>query len=131
MEEHRDEVSLIVAGYPTRWNASSAPGLASRLPAHSPSRTHAVGGWSTSLSTSHRAPIQLPEHTRAALNFIAGADRGQGFGNGRFARKVFQEMTERHARRIADSLGSTTDTISAEQLTMLTEEDLPELHATR
>jgi predicted AAA+ superfamily ATPase len=74
---------------------------------------------------------ELSAKTRAALaTFFRAAARGEGFGNGRFARQVFQEMTERHARRIADLISSTATTASAEELSILIEEDLPELGAT-
>ncbi len=75
---------------------------------------------------------QLPGPTRTALEtFFATASRVKDFGNGRFARKVFQEMTERHARRIAKLLSCTpTTSVTAEQLSILLEEDLPELDTT-
>jgi hypothetical protein len=38
-------------------------------------------------------------------------------------------MTERHARRIADLISSTTATITTDQLSILVEEDLPDLDA--
>ncbi len=48
-----------------------------------------------------------------------------GSANGRFARKVFQEMTERHTRRIADRFNGTAGEVTAEQLITLTPADLP------
>jgi predicted AAA+ superfamily ATPase len=73
---------------------------------------------------------ELPAKTRAALaTFFGAATRGEGFGNGRFARQVFQEMTERHARRIADLISSANDTMTTDQLSILIEADLPELDA--
>ncbi len=95
MEDHRDEVVVIVAHQ---------------------ANTH---------------QYELPGQTRTALaTFFDTASRGEGFGNGRFARKVLQEMTERHARRIADQFSGTTAAMTAEQLSILLEEDLPELDAT-
>ena len=46
--------------------------------------------------------------------------RSDGFGNGRFARQVFQEMTERHAQRIADE-----DRPSKDDLSTLLPVDIP------
>ncbi len=74
---------------------------------------------------------ELPAATRAALaTFFDRAGRGGGFGNGRFARQAFREMTERHARRIAEEFAGSTGTMTAEQLTLLVEADLPEAEPT-
>ena len=69
----------------------------------------------------------LADPTRAALiDFFLGIERTEGFGNGRFARKVFQEMTERHARRISDRFLGAAGEVSADLLSALMPEDLPE-----
>jgi hypothetical protein len=47
------------------------------------------------------------------------------FGNGRTARQVFQQMTERQAMRMAD-----IDAPDERQLVVLDEEDLPRLVGT-
>jgi SpoVK/Ycf46/Vps4 family AAA+-type ATPase len=133
MEDHRDEVVVIAAGYPDQMEQFIGfnPGLASRF-----TRTLTFDDYTSAelvdivahQATAHQ--YDLPDQTRAALaTFFGTGDRGEGFGNGRFARKVFQEMTERHARRIADRFTDTSDTITSEQLSMLTAEDLPELDA--
>ncbi len=130
MEDHRDEVVVIVAGYPDQMERFIGfnPGLASRF-----TRTLAFDDYSSDEMVeivAHQAKVhqyELPAETRAALaTFFGAADRGEGFGNGRFARRVFQEMTERHAQRIADLISSTAATVSAEELSILIEEDLPE-----
>ncbi|MDT5028533.1 MAG: hypothetical protein QOE61_4959 [Micromonosporaceae bacterium] len=133
MEDHRDEVVVIAAGYPDQMEQFIGfnPGLASRF-----TRTLTFDDYTSAelvdivahQATAHQ--YDLPDPTREALaTFFGAGDRGEGFGNGRFARKVFQEMTERHARRIADRFTDTSDTITSEQLSMLTAEDLPELDA--
>jgi hypothetical protein len=132
MEDYRDEVVVIVAGYPDQMGRfiSANPGLASRF-----TRTLTFDDYTAEelveivrhQAASHQ--YELPVTTRdALLNFFTLASRDQGFGNGRFARQVFQEMTERHARRIADQF-SNADTMTPEQLSMLTESDLPESNA--
>jgi hypothetical protein len=131
MEDHRDEVVVIAAGYPDQMDRFIGfnPGLASRFTRiltfddyTSPELVDIVG---------HQAAAHqytLPDQTRSALaTFFDAGHRDEGFGNGRFARQVFQEMTERHARRIADRLAETADPITSEQLSTLTSDDLPEV----
>jgi hypothetical protein len=131
MEDHRDEVVVIVAGYPDQMERfiGANPGLASRF-----SRTLTFDDYTSAELVeivSHQArehQYELPGPARAALAaFFDAASRGEGFGNGRFARKVFQEMTERHARRVADLFSGATADMTSEQLSMLIEADLPEL----
>jgi hypothetical protein len=131
MEDHRDEVVVIVAGYPDQMERfiGANPGLASRF-----SRTLTFDDYTSPELVEivgHQArahQYELPDQTRAALAaFFDDADRGEGFGNGRFARKVFQEMTERHARRVADLFSGAVGTITADQLSILIEDDLPAL----
>ena len=125
MEDHRDEVVVIVAGYPDQMERFIAanPGLSSRF-----SRTLYFDDYTPDelvRIVSHQATAhqyRLPDHTRTALaTFFAEVDHTTSFGNGRFARQVFQEMTERHAYRIAEVAAPTTD-----QLSTLHVEDLPD-----
>jgi nitrous oxidase accessory protein NosD/Holliday junction resolvasome RuvABC ATP-dependent DNA helicase subunit len=124
MEDHRDEVVVIVAGYPDQMErfVAANPGLSSRF-----SRTLYFDDYTPDelvRIVSHQAAAhqyQVPEATRVALaQFFAGTERTGSFGNGRFARKVFQEMTERHAYRVAEVTAPTH-----EQLSTLGVEDLP------
>ena len=123
MEDHRDELVVIVAGYPEhmRHFIAANPGLSSRF-----SRTLTFDDYSAD-ELVQIVEVQAREHdyrlsgpARAALwdKFVA-VDRGEGFGNGRFARKVFQQMTEQHARRVTE-LSDPTD----EQLSTLEPDDL-------
>ncbi len=124
MEDHRDEVAVIVAGYPDEMSRFIAanPGLGSRF-----SRTLSFDDYSTtelveiiaSQATEHR--YELSEQAKEALfDFVALLPRGATFGNGRTARQVFQLMTERHARRVAEA-----GIVTREDLTTLLPADLP------
>ncbi len=130
MEDHRDEVVVIVAGYPDQMERFIGvnPGLASRF-----TRTLSFEDYSAAelvdivghQAAAHR--YELSPTTRQALaEFFAATSRATGFGNGRFARKVFQEMTERHAQRIADQMIDSAEAMTAEQLSTLIAADLPE-----
>jgi SpoVK/Ycf46/Vps4 family AAA+-type ATPase len=122
MEDHRDELVVIVAGYPgeMRHFIDANPGLSSRF-----SRTLTFEDYSADELVEiveQQAAVHdytLAESARTALvDFFDVVPRGRGFGNGRFARKVFQEMTERHATRVAE-LGNP----STEELRTLFVED--------
>lgn len=67
------------------------------------------------------APVGRPQRVAA---------RGWGSHRTIAARQVFQQMTERHARRIADQMSGAPTEVTAEQLSILLDEDLPERDAT-
>ena len=105
MEDHRDEVVVIVAGYSAEMETflASNPGLASRF-----SRTVEFGDYSAAElvtiveRTVEAHGYELGEGTREALGaHFERMPRGAGFGNGRAARKVFEEMVDRQASRLA------------------------------
>ncbi len=125
MEDHREDVVVIVAGYPDQMERfiSANPGLSSRF-----NRTLYFDDYTPEelvrivehQATAHR--YRLADPTRGALaDFFAGIHHTRNFGNGRFARQVFQEMTERHAYRVAEVTRATKD-----QLTTLEVQDLPD-----
>jgi hypothetical protein len=129
MEDHRDEVVVIVAGYPDEMERFIGinPGLASRF-----TRTLSFDDYSAAELVdvvAHQAgdhQYRLSAETRAALgDYFATVDRGEGFGNCRFARGVFQDMTERHAARIGSALAGGADEPSSEDLSTLLPVDLP------
>lgn len=106
MEDHRDDVVVIVAGYSEEMDrfVGSNPGLASRF-----NRTLLFEDYGTEelvRIVEHQAQAHQYELTPAAREALGGyfdaVPRGRRFGNGRSARQVFQAMTERQAYRIAE-----------------------------
>ncbi|GAA4496989.1 hypothetical protein GCM10023191_039810 [Actinoallomurus oryzae] len=105
MEDHRDEVVVVAAGYTEEMQAflSANPGMASRF-----SRTIEFTNYSVdelvtiteNMCRSHR--YELDPRTRQALAaHYERMPRGATFGNGRAARGVFEEMVDRQAFRLA------------------------------
>lgn len=124
MEDHRDEVVVIVAGYPGDMDrfVGSNPGLASRF-----TRTLAFDDYASEelvRIVRHQArqyEYQLADATAdVLLRYFEELGRGEGFGNGRAARQVFQRMTEQHAERVSDMADVHTD-----DLTLVLPQDVP------
>lgn len=105
MEDHRDDVVVIVAGYPGEMETfiDSNPGLDSRF-----TRTLHFDDYSSDhlvRIVEHHAALHqyalTPDATHALVQRFDATPRDRRFGNGRAARQVFQAMTERQAFRIA------------------------------
>ncbi|MET7286566.1 right-handed parallel beta-helix repeat-containing protein [Streptomyces sp. NPDC005573] len=125
MEDHRDAVVVIVAGYTAEMERflTVNPGVASRF-----SRTITFGDYSPQ-ELLRIVEQQAEEHEyrlapgapEALLTYLAAIPKGPAFGNGRTARQTFEAMVERHASRVAQ-----LDDPSTDDLTLLYDEDLPE-----
>jgi SpoVK/Ycf46/Vps4 family AAA+-type ATPase len=104
MEDHRDELAVIVAGYPAEMGdfLTSNPGLASRFPKviEFPDYTQ------DELLSIFRLQVEEAGYrlTPGVLELVHQAfdtaPRGPGFGNGRLARDLFQDMLARQAVRL-------------------------------
>ncbi|MFJ8603639.1 right-handed parallel beta-helix repeat-containing protein [Streptomyces shenzhenensis] len=123
MEDHRDEVVVIAAGYPGDMDrfVASNPGLSSRF-----SRTLLFADYTSAELVSivehhaQRHRYELTDAARRSLTaYVENIPRGAQFGNGRTARQLFQAMTERQALRMSEL----TDPAPA-QLMQLDEQDL-------
>ncbi|PBC69602.1 SpoVK/Ycf46/Vps4 family AAA+-type ATPase [Streptomyces sp. TLI_235] len=123
MEDHRDEVVVVAAGYSheMRRFLASNPGLASRF-----TRTVEFDDYSAvelvtiveQMCTAHR--YELDHSTRETLTrYFELLPHNEDFGNGRTARKVFEELVERQAQRLAEQPHAT-----AADLTRLLPEDI-------
>ncbi|MFF7053088.1 right-handed parallel beta-helix repeat-containing protein [Streptomyces griseorubiginosus] len=124
MEDHRDAVVVIVAGYTAEMERflSVNPGVASRF-----SRTITFSDYDPDelLSIVEQQAVEheyrlAPGAPEALLKYFTVMPKGPAFGNGRTARQTFEAMVERHASRVAQVADPTTD-----DLTLLYAEDLP------
>jgi SpoVK/Ycf46/Vps4 family AAA+-type ATPase len=123
MEDHRDDLVVVVAGYPAPMDAflTSNPGLMSRF------RTTITFADYTDdelvqilvrLATdADYAPT--PAFLDRFREILAATPRDEGFGNGRFARNVLEAAIGRHAWRLRD-----VDEPTVEELRELLPEDL-------
>ncbi|MDN3357662.1 right-handed parallel beta-helix repeat-containing protein [Actinomadura sp. DC4] len=106
MEDHRDEIVVIVAGYTheMRKFLASNPGLASRFSRTIEFADYTPADLVTIVEGQCRAhDYKLEFETRAALvTCFENMPRDDAFGNGRSARKVFEEMVGRQAYRLAE-----------------------------
>ncbi|TXS44738.1 right-handed parallel beta-helix repeat-containing protein [Streptomyces sp. t39] len=126
MEDHRDSVVVIVAGYTAEMERflTVNPGVASRF-----SRTITFQDYEAEellrivAQQADEHEYRLSEGTaEALLKYFTALPKGPAFGNGRTARQTFESMVERHAVRVAALPEMNTD-----DLTLLYSEDLPEL----
>ena len=127
VEDHRDDLVVILAGYPDEMAllVAANPGLKSRFPTtiHFPDYT--TDELVAIFASMCRAASYEP--TKEALEVVRrrfDADpREQGFGNARTARNLFEAALARHASRIVD-LTETGHTPTDEQLSILEPADL-------
>ncbi|ONI87836.1 AAA family ATPase [Actinosynnema sp. ALI-1.44] len=124
MEDHRDDVVVIAAGYSKEMSQflEANPGMESRF-----SRTIEFANYTADeLVTIVRAQCSRHDYRLtegagdALLTYFEEIPKDGTFGNGRTARRVFERMTDRQASRLAAMPAA-----DAADLTLLTEEDLP------
>lgn len=127
MEDHRDDLVVIVAGYPEPMKGfmDTNPGLASRF--------------STSITFQDYTDAELrdifvrlaeasdfeatPEALERFEQIVSIEPRDEGFGNGRYARNLLDKAIARHAWRLRDVAEPTLD-----DLRLLVAEDLNDSH---
>jgi len=113
MEDHRDDLVVVVAGYPEEMAGfiSSNPGLTSRFPRtinfpdYSDDELVAIFS-ALCEGNAYRLGAGAEAHLRSVL---AGQPRGRGFGNGRVARNLFEAAVERQASRIVAATAPTDE----------------------
>jgi SpoVK/Ycf46/Vps4 family AAA+-type ATPase len=112
IEDHRDELVVIAAGYPDEMHEfiESNPGLRSRFP-----KTIFFPDYSSDdliaifASMAKESSYECHEDTVAAIKvWFDGQVRDKGFGNARLARNLFEAAVTRQAGRIVE-LAAPTD----------------------
>ncbi len=125
MEDRRDRLVLVVAGYSGEMAEflDANPGLRSRFPT-----VVDFPDYSTDelveivVRLGERQRYELDDTAVEALRGLLGAaPRGQGFGNARLARNLFEAAVANHASRVIRTGGEPT----TDALTTLVAEDLP------
>ncbi|WP_329003275.1 AAA family ATPase [Kribbella sp. NBC_00709] len=132
MEDRRDDLVVIVAGYPEPMEAFIAanPGLASRFRTTIEFENYTddeLADILTGLADASDYEL-IPESLDKFREILVATPRDSSFGNGRFARNVLEAAIGRHAWRLRDVTAPTTD-----QLRQILAEDLtddPEPEAT-
>ncbi|WP_433179224.1 AAA family ATPase [Actinoallomurus sp. CA-150999] len=123
MEDHREEVVVIVAGYTDEMNdfLAANPGLASRF-----SRTIAFAPYGPDelvdifISIAESSGFEVPASTRSAVHdHVTGQTERFDQGNGREIRKLFEAAQTAHARRIAQLERSGTQATRDQLQTLL------------
>ncbi|WP_431776946.1 right-handed parallel beta-helix repeat-containing protein [Streptomyces cucumeris] len=123
MEDHREDVVVIAAGYSSEMGSflDSNPGLASRFTRTIEFTNYSVAELVTiteSMCGSHQYELG-PGTTDALAAHFERMPRDATFGNGRAARRVFEEMVDRQAFRLA-----TMSEPAERDLTLLLPEDI-------
>ena len=123
MEDHRDDLAVVVAGYPAEMQQliDTNPGLDSRF-----ARTLEFPDYTTDeliaifelIAGKQRYDLDDPARLRLT-EVIDGEPRGRGFGNARFTRNVFEQAVSMQAVRLSD-----VEHPTVEQLTTLQTADI-------
>lgn len=124
IEDRRDRVVVIMAGYPDEMDEliESNPGLRSRFPKaiHFPDYSTDELLAILALLTDKGGYRLDPGAQARARIWLDAIDRGKGFGNGRTARNLFEHAVSTHAMRLAP-VEVPTDL----ELTTLVADDIP------
>lgn len=130
MEDHRDRLVIIAAGYPVPMEEflRSNPGLHSRFATRIPFSDYATDELEQILSTlaaneGYVLPEDVKKKASRHLEYLCGTELH--FGNGRAVRNLFGEMKMRLARRVMQSHSQEAITIDKETLITFSFDDVP------
>ncbi len=128
MDDHRDRIAVIVAGYPDEMKdfIDSNPGLRSRFNRffyfdhYTPQELLAI----FEVFMENARFTATPGAKKGLLAYITYfyEKRERSFGNGRFVRNLFERIVERQANRVAE-----TSPLTDEILCTMTKRDIPEI----
>lgn len=128
MEDFRHRIVVIVAGYPRLMERflNSNPGLRSRFtreimfPDYNDAELTQI-----THSVTTAAGYRLTEEAETTLCAIfANAKRGEGFGNARYARTLFEHILTAHALRLSRAHGGNAREMLRDELITLTAADV-------
>ena len=128
MEDYRERLVVIVAGYPRLMNRflDSNPGLRSRFareivfPDYSTDELLAI---TRKFAGDHEYELG-PDAEQALRAVFEGVRRGEGFGNARYARTLFEQALNAQALRLAGLEGRELAELDREELTALAPADV-------
>jgi stage V sporulation protein K len=128
MEDYRHRLVVIVAGYPRLMNRflDSNPGLRSRFareivfPDYSTGELLAI----TEKFARENEYDLAPGAADALRQIFDGTRRGEGFGNARFARTIFEHSLNTQALRLAGTTGAELGDLAPEELMTLRSDDV-------
>jgi stage V sporulation protein K len=128
MEDYRHRLVVIVAGYPRLMHQflDSNPGLRSRFareivfPDYTTGDLLAITRDIAARNEYTLAPDAVDELSR----ILDGVKRGEGFGNARFARTLFEQALNTQALRLAGTNGAELGELGPQELTELHAPDL-------
>ncbi|HSJ92106.1 MAG TPA: AAA family ATPase, partial [Ilumatobacter sp.] len=128
MEDHRDDLAVVVAGYPNemRQLIETNPGLESRF-----ARTLEFPDYTTDELVrifeliAGRQEYHLSPAARVRLVEVIDAEpRGRGFGNARFTRNVFEQAVSMQAVRLTDGSNGRSEQPTRDELMTLDSSDI-------
>jgi type VII secretion ATPase EccA len=128
MEDYRHRLVVIVAGYPRLMHRflDSNPGLRSRFareidfPDYSNDELVAITG----KFLAENEYVFGAGAEEALRSILGGARRGEGFGNARYARTIFEQALNTQALRLARVEGSELENLSQSDLMTLESDDV-------
>jgi AAA+ superfamily predicted ATPase len=128
MEDYRERLVVIVAGYPRLMERflDSNPGLRSRFareivfPDYSTEELLAIA---RKFARDHEYEL-APDAEAALRSVFEGARRGEGFGNARYGRTLFEAALNAQALRLARLEGRGLAELERDELTALTPADV-------
>src|ERR671911_2055677 len=128
MEDFRERLVVIVAGYPRLMHRflDSNPGLRSRFAREITFPDYSTGELlAISAKFAAENEYALTDDAQDSLRqILANPVRGEGFGNARFARTLFEQALNAQALRLAQVQGAELASLERDELMTLRTEDL-------